>query len=98
MFGPKRIFITGLALFTLASAACGLSQTSGELVAARVVQAVGGSLLTPQTLSIITSLFPKERRGAAFGVWGIVAGISASVGPILGGYLVTTLNGRGGGS
>jgi MFS family permease len=56
MFGPKRIFIAGLSLFTLASAACGLSQTGGELIAFRVAQAVGGALLTPQTLLTIPTL------------------------------------------
>jgi EmrB/QacA subfamily drug resistance transporter len=92
MFGPKRIFITGLALFTLGSGACGLSQNGAELILCRMVQGTGGALLTPQTLSMINTLFPPERRGAAFGIWGIVAGVSASIGPTLGGYLVTTFD------
>jgi EmrB/QacA subfamily drug resistance transporter len=90
LLGPKKLFITGLVLFTLASAACGFSQTGGQLITFRVIQACGGALLTPQTLSVITTLFPPERRGSAFGVWGMVAGISAALGPIVGGYLVTT--------
>ena len=70
LFGQRTLFAIGLFVFTLASALCGLSQNVGELIAARILQGVGGALLTPQTLSIITSLFPPERRGAAFGVWG----------------------------
>jgi EmrB/QacA subfamily drug resistance transporter len=92
LFGPKRLFVTGLALFTLASGACGLAQDGTELILFRLVQATGGALLTPQTLSMINTLFPPERRGAAFGVWGIAAGVSASVGPTLGGYLVTAFD------
>jgi EmrB/QacA subfamily drug resistance transporter len=92
LFGPKRLFIGGLALFTLGSAACALSQSGAEVLLSRVVQAAGGALLTPQTMTVINTLFPPERRGAAFGVWGIVAGVSTSVGPTLGGYLITTFD------
>ncbi|BCB79389.1 DHA2 family efflux MFS transporter permease subunit [Phytohabitans flavus] len=89
LYGPKQLFIVGLVVFTLASAACGFANSSGQLVAARVVQGVGGALLTPQTLSVITVIFPPEKRGAAFGVWGGVAGVATVTGPTLGGYLVT---------
>jgi len=89
LYGPKQLFIIGLVVFTLASAACGFATSPGQLVAARVVQGVGGALLTPQTLSVITVIFPPERRGAAFGVWGGVAGVATVTGPTLGGYLVT---------
>lgn len=89
LYGPKRLFILGLVIFTLASAACGFAQNPGQLIAARAVQGVGGALLTPQTLSIITVIFPPQRRGAAFGVWGAVAGVATIAGPTLGGYLVT---------
>ena len=67
-FGQRNIFVIGLALFTVASAACGLAQDPNQLIVARVVQAVGGALLTPQTLAILTTIFPPARRGAAFGV------------------------------
>ena len=70
LYGPKRLFMIGLALFTLASAACGLAQTPTQLVVTRVLQGVGGALLTPQTLAILTIIFPPNRRGAAFGIWG----------------------------
>ncbi|MFC0532647.1 MFS transporter [Phytohabitans kaempferiae] len=89
LYGPKQLFIIGLVVFTLASAACGFATTPGQLVAARIVQGVGGALLTPQTLSVITVIFPSEKRGAAFGVWGGVAGVATVTGPTLGGYLVT---------
>ncbi len=92
MFGPKRLFLTGVAVFTLGSGACGFAQTGTELILSRLVQAAGGALLAPQTMSMINTLFPPARRGAAFGVWGIVAGASTSVGPVLGGYLVTTFD------
>ncbi|HEX6444016.1 MAG TPA: DHA2 family efflux MFS transporter permease subunit [Streptosporangiales bacterium] len=87
--GPRTMFMAGLALFVLASAACGLSRNAGELIAARAVQGVGGAMITPQTLTIITTIFPPERRGAAFGIWGAVAGVATVAGPTLGGYLVT---------
>src|SRR5436305_1279993 len=89
MYGPKRMFILGLAIFTLASALCGLAQTPTQLIIFRILQGVGGAILTPQSLSIITSIFPPEKRGAAFGVWGAVAGLAAIAGPTLGGFLVT---------
>jgi EmrB/QacA subfamily drug resistance transporter len=94
LFGQRALFAIGLFVFTVASALCGLSQNVGELIAARIIQGVGGALLTPQTLSIITSLFPPERRGAAFGVWGAVAGLATVTGPTLGGALITYIDWR----
>jgi EmrB/QacA subfamily drug resistance transporter len=89
LYGAKRLFIIGLIIFTLASAACGFAQSPGQLIAFRVVQGIGGALLTPQTLSVLTVIFPPERRGAAFGIWGAVAGVATITGPTLGGWLVT---------
>jgi len=94
LFGQRTLFAIGLFVFTLASALCGLSQNVGELIAARILQGVGGALLTPQTLSIITSLFPPERRGAAFGVWGGVAGLATLAGPTVGGAIITYIDWR----
>ncbi len=94
LYGQRNLFAIGLAIFTFASALCGLSQNVGELIAARILQGVGGAVLTPQTLAIITSLFPPERRGAAFGVWGAVAGLAAVTGPTLGGAIVTYIDWR----
>jgi EmrB/QacA subfamily drug resistance transporter len=89
LYGPKQLFIIGLVVFTLASAACGFAANPGQLIAARVAQGIGGALLTPQTLSVLTVIFPPERRGAAFGVWGAVAGVATVAGPTLGGFIVT---------
>jgi EmrB/QacA subfamily drug resistance transporter len=94
LFGLRTLFVVGLAIFTLASAACGLAQDTSQLIAARVVQGIGGALLTPQTLAVLTTIFPPERRAAAFGMWGAIAGIAAVTGPTLGGFLVTSLNWR----
>jgi EmrB/QacA subfamily drug resistance transporter len=95
IFGPRNVYLAGTALFTLASAACGLSSSPGALIAARAVQGVGAALLTPQPLAIVLPLFPPERRGAAFAVNGIVAGVAAVLGPTLGGLIVTHWNWRG---
>src|SRR5579859_603631 len=92
LFGQRTLFAIGLFVFTLASALCGISQSVNELIAARILQGVGGALLTPQTLAILTSIFPPERRGAAFGVWGGVAGLATITGPTLGGALITYLD------
>ena len=89
IFGPKRLFIVGLALFTLASAACGFSQNAGQLILFRLIQGTAAALLTPQTLAILPSIFPPERRGAAFGILSSVAGLAVVVGPTVGGWLVT---------
>ena len=94
LYGQRNVFAMGLAIFTFASALCGLAQNSSELIAARVLQGIGGALLTPQTLAIITTIFPPERRGAAFGIWGGVAGIASLAGPTLGGAIVTYIDWR----
>ena len=94
LIGQRRLFIVGLFIFTAASALCGLAQDGNQLIAARILQGVGGAILTPQTLSIITMIFPPERRGAAFGLWGAVAGVAAVTGPTLGGFLVSYVDWR----
>src|SRR5467141_1891736 len=94
LYGQRTLFAIGLAIFTVASALCGLSQEANQLIAARVLQGVGGALLVPQTLAILTSLFPPERRGAAFGIWAGVAGLATLAGPTLGGAIVTYVDWR----
>jgi EmrB/QacA subfamily drug resistance transporter len=94
LFGPRILFAAGIALFTVASAACGLSPSPGWLIGFRAVQGLGAAMLMPQTLTIITNTFPPERRGAAFGVWGAVAGVATIAGPTLGGLLVTAFDWR----
>jgi EmrB/QacA subfamily drug resistance transporter len=94
LFGQRSMFAIGLAVFTLASALCGLAQDANQLIAARILQGVGGALLTPQTLAILTTLFSPERRGAAFGIWAGVAGLATLAGPTLGGAIVTYVDWR----
>ncbi|WP_051992349.1 DHA2 family efflux MFS transporter permease subunit [Mobilicoccus pelagius] len=91
LVGPKRVYIAGLAVFTLSSLWCGLTGSITGLVVARVVQGLGASLMTPQTMSVITRTFPPDRRGGAMALWGATAGIAALVGPILGGFLIDAL-------
>ncbi|MBV9921197.1 MAG: DHA2 family efflux MFS transporter permease subunit [Pseudonocardia sp.] len=90
-FGPRRVYFVGLTVFTLASLWCGLTGTIGELIAARVVQGLGASVMMPQTMAVITRTFPAESRGRAMSLWGAVAGVATLVGPILGGVLVDGL-------
>ncbi|RDH77910.1 MFS transporter [Mycolicibacterium moriokaense] len=90
-YGPKNLYLLGLLVFTGASLWCGLSGTIGMLIAARVVQGIGAALLTPQTLSTITRIFPAQRRGVAMSVWGATAGVATLVGPLAGGVLVDGL-------
>ncbi|NKZ03901.1 DHA2 family efflux MFS transporter permease subunit [Actinomadura latina] len=94
LWGKKNLFIAGVALFTLSSLACGIAQDPTQLIGARAVQGLGAALLMPQTMSIIIGTFPAERRGAALGVWGAVAGVSTIAGPTVGGLLVTSLDWR----
>lgn len=89
LYGPKQLFVVGLVIFTLSSAACGLAQSPQQLIIFRIIQGLGGALLTPQTLSVLTMIFPPEKRGAAFGIWGAVAGVATIAGPTVGGWLVT---------
>ncbi len=94
LYGQRTLFAIGLAIFTVASGLCGFAQDANQLIVARILQGVGGALLTPQTLAILTSLFPPERRGAAFGIWAGVAGLATLAGPTLGGAIVTYIDWR----
>jgi EmrB/QacA subfamily drug resistance transporter len=87
-YGPKNIYMTGLVVFTLASLWCGLTGSIEWLIIARVVQGLGASMMTPQTMAIITRIFPAARRGLAMALWGATAGVASLVGPIVGGVLV----------
>ncbi|MFD9894548.1 DHA2 family efflux MFS transporter permease subunit [Amycolatopsis sp. NPDC059027] len=90
-FGPKRVYLAGLIVFTAASLWCGLAGSVEMLIVARAVQGLGAALLTPQTLAFITHLFPPAKRGPAMGLWSAVAGLATIAGPLLGGVLVDNL-------
>src|SRR6202012_3476967 len=94
-FGRRRVFQIGLTLFTLGSLLCSLAPSIGLLVVFRCVQALGGSMLNPVALSIVSNTFTERRaRARALGIWGAVFGISLALGPVLGGILVTGLSWR----
>jgi EmrB/QacA subfamily drug resistance transporter len=87
-FGRKRIFLLGVTWFAIASGLCGLSQTPQQLIAARILQGIGGALLTPGSLSMIQGSFDRRDRARAIGAWSGLGGIAAAVGPFVGGWLI----------
>ncbi|HVA15344.1 MAG TPA: MFS transporter [Stellaceae bacterium] len=87
-FGRRRVFVLGITLFTAASIACGLAPGAGVLIAARIVQGVGGAMLVPGSLAIISAAFPQEERGKAIGTWAGFSALTTALGPVLGGALV----------
>jgi EmrB/QacA subfamily drug resistance transporter len=93
-FGRKRIYVTGIVVFTLASMGCGFAPNITTLVVARAVQGIGGALLVPGSLAIISATFDESRRGAAIGAWSGLTTITTALGPVLGGWLVQTLSWR----
>lgn len=94
LYGPRRLLIAGIVVFGAASVACAVAPSAGILILARVLQGVGGALMTPQTLAMIPAIVPPNRRGRAIGLWSGSAGLAAAVGPSLGGVLVTTAGWR----
>lgn len=86
--GRRRVFAVGVVIFSIASALCGLATTPGFLIGARILQALGGALLGPSSLAIITAYFDDERRGAAFGAWSGASAIALALGPAVGGLIV----------
>lgn len=93
-FGKKRVFVVSLAAFTLGSLLCSLAPTLPILVAARVVQGLGGGALMPLGMAMIYELFEPEDRGMALGIWGVAAMAAPAIGPVLGGFLVTAVDWR----
>ncbi|HKF18068.1 MAG TPA: DHA2 family efflux MFS transporter permease subunit [Candidatus Dormibacteraeota bacterium] len=94
ILAQRNLFVLGLGAFSVASALCGLAQDPNQLIAARALQGVGAAILSPQTLVIVSAIFPAQRRGAAFGILSGVTGLAALAGPTLGGLIVTYLNWR----
>jgi EmrB/QacA subfamily drug resistance transporter len=91
-FGRRRMFAVGLSLFTIASAAAALAPSAGALIAARAVQGAGAAIVMPLTLTLISAAFPAEKRGAAIGLWGGIAGLAVAAGPIVGGGVIDGIN------
>ena len=87
-FGRRRMFVAGIGIFTAASAAAALAPSIEALVAARAVQGIGGAIVTPLTLTLLSSAFPGERRGVALGAWSGIAGLAVALGPVVGGTVV----------
>jgi EmrB/QacA subfamily drug resistance transporter len=90
--GRRRIYVLGLALFTIASAACAVAPDTGALIACRAVQGLGASAIMPLGLTILTSAFPREKRGAVVGIWGGIAGLAVACGPLIGGSITQGLS------
>jgi len=86
-FGRRRLFAAGLAVFSVASAACALAPSAELLIAFRVLQGIGAAIVMPLSLTILTSAFPPERRGAIIGLWGGIAGLGVAAGPLIGGAI-----------
>src|SRR5262249_50330294 len=91
-FGRRRMLVIGLAIFTGASAAAALAPSAGVLIAARAIQGVGGAIVTPLTLTILSAGVPKEKRGAYIGAWSGVAGLAVALGPLCGGAVVSGIS------
>jgi EmrB/QacA subfamily drug resistance transporter len=87
-YGRRRMFVAGLGLFTLGSAAAALAPSIGLLIAARAVQGVGAAVLVPLTLTLLSAAVAPERRGVALGAWGAVGGLAIAIGPLVGGAVV----------
>lgn len=91
-FGRRRMFIAGLAVFTLGSAAAALSPSVGALIAARVVQGMGAAVVMPLTLTLLSEAFPPGRRGLALGIWSGISGLGVALGPVIGGAVVSGIS------
>src|SRR5262252_3806996 len=93
-FGRKRVFLIGVVLFTIASMACGLAQSTRALIAARAAQGIGAAFLVPGSLAIISATFDDADRGRAIGTWSGFSAITTAIGPVIGGWLIEHLSWR----
>src|SRR3954464_7592366 len=94
-FGRRRIFFTGIWIFTASSALCGLAPGTGFLIGARLVQALGGALILPASLALVLPEFPVERRSAALGAWGAGGGLGGAAARVFGSLMIDTVGWRG---
>ena len=94
-FGRKRVFIVGMAIFIGGSALAALAPSTEILIIARAIQGVGGAIVTPLTLTILSAAVAPERRAVALGAWGGIAGLAIAIGPLVGGAIAEGLNGNG---
>ncbi|SHF66055.1 DHA2 family efflux MFS transporter permease subunit [Streptoalloteichus hindustanus] len=94
VFGHRRLYVVGVGAFTVASALCGLADSPGQLLVARLLQGLGGALLFPQVISTILTIFPPRLRGRAFGLFGAIVGFAPILGPVVGGVLLAHLGWR----
>ena len=92
--GRKRVFLVGVVVFTATSAACAAAQDTGQLIAARALQGIGAALLVPGSLALLGANFPQAERGRAIGTWSAFSGVTAAIGPVVGGLLVDHLSWR----
>ena len=88
LYGRRAIFMSGVSMFTAASLLCGMAPNVGALIAARALQGIGGALLVPSSLALISASFPEETRGRAIGTWSGFTAITAAIGPVVGGWLI----------
>src|SRR5213079_3507727 len=93
-YGRRRVFVFGAGLFTVASLLCAIAPSAEFLVFARLLQGIGGALLTPGSLAMIESSFRASDRARAIGAWSGLGGVAAAIGPLLGGYLVEAVSWR----
>src|ERR1044071_532112 len=94
-FGRRRLFVIGLAIFTVGSPAAALAPSIDVLVAARALQGLGGAIVTPLTLTILSGAVPSERRGLVLGAWGGISGLAVAIGPLVGGAVVEGISWQG---
>ncbi len=92
LYGRRRIFLLGLAVFALSSLACALAPSAGALIGARTAQGVGAALMMPATLAILSAAFPPHQRGLAFGIWAGSSAVALALGPLVGGLLTEHVN------